>query len=86
MSNEYVLDAKEKIGPNPEIYIQKYISESVNHFSGETIRIKVEYEPSQVTNAILYDFAGENVNKVLAPESLKTSVINELKSAVKHYK
>ena len=66
--------------------IRKYISESVNHFSGETIRIKVEYEPNQVTNAILYDFAGENVNKVLAPESLKTSVINELKSAVKHYK
>ena len=32
------------------------------------------------------DFAGENVNKALAPESLKTSVINELKSAVKHYK
>lgn len=46
MSNEYVLDAKEKIGPNPEIYIQKYISESVNHFSGETIRIEVEYEPN----------------------------------------
>lgn len=86
MSNEYVLDAREKIGSNLEIYIQKYISESVNHFSGETIRIEVEYEPNQVTNAILYDFAGENVNKVLAPESLKTSVINELKSTVKHYK
>lgn len=27
-----------------------------------------------------------NMFKVLAPESLKTSVINELKSAVKHYK
>lgn len=118
MSNEYALDAKEKIGPNPEMYIQQYISESVNHFSGETIRIEVEYEPNQVTNAILYDFAGENVKvkkgndgknvatfskmnsvtltgwfmqyanmfKVLAPEGLKNSVINELKSAVKHYK
>ena len=118
MSNDYALDAKEKIGPNPEMYIQKYISESVNHFSGETIRIEVEYEPNQVTNAILYDFAGEEVKvkkgnsgknvatfskmnsvtltgwfmqyanmfKVLAPESLKNSVRNELKSAVKHYK
>ncbi len=118
MSNEYALDAKEKIGSNPEMYIQQYISESVNHFSGETIRIEVEYEPNQVTNAILYDFAGENVKvkkgndgknvaifskmnsvtltgwfmqyanmfKVLAPENLKNSVINELKSAVKHYK
>lgn len=27
-----------------------------------------------------------NMFKMLAPESLKTSVINELKSAVKHYK
>lgn len=118
MSEEYAIDAKEKIGINPELIIQKYIQESVNHFSGETIRIEVEYEPNQVTNAILYDFAGKNVKvkkldngkciaifskmdsvtltgwfmqyanmfKVLAPESLKNSVINELKSAVKHYK
>ena len=25
------------------------------------MRIEIEYEPNQVTNAILYDFAGENV-------------------------
>lgn len=118
MSEQYALDAKEKIGPNPELIIQRYIQESVNHFSGETIRIEVEYEPNQVTNAILYDFAGEDIKvkkgndgknvaifskmnsvtltgwfmqyanmfKVLAPESLKNSVINELKNAVKHYK
>lgn len=61
MSEEYAIDAKEKIGINPELIIQKYIQESVNHFSGETIRIEVEYEPNQVTNAILYDFAGKNV-------------------------
>lgn len=60
MSEEYAIDAKEKIGVNPELIIQKYIQESVNHFSGETIRIEVEYEPNQVTNAILYDFAGKN--------------------------
>lgn len=35
ISEEYAIDAKEKVGPNPESYIQNYIEESVNHFSGE---------------------------------------------------
>ena len=61
ISDEYSIDAKEKIGQNPELYIQEYIEKSVNHFSGESIRIEVEYEPSQVTNAILYDFASSSV-------------------------
>lgn len=61
ISEEYLIDAKEKIGPNPELYIQEYIEKSVNHFSGESIRIEVEYAPNQVTNAILYDFAGSSV-------------------------
>ena len=62
MSDEYSIDAKEKIGQNPELYIPNYIEKSVNHFSGESIRIEVEYEPNQVANAILYDFAGCSVN------------------------
>lgn len=62
MSDEYSIDAKEKIGVNPEIIIQDYIQKSVNHFYGDTIRIEVEYEPGQVTNAILYDFAGDNIS------------------------
>lgn len=61
ISEEDSIDAKEKIGQNPELYIQEYIEKSVNHFSGESIRIEVEYEPNQVTNAILYDFAGSSV-------------------------
>lgn len=61
MSDEYSIDVKEKISQNPELYIQEYIEKSVNHFSGEFIRIEVEYEPNQVTNAILYDFAGSSV-------------------------
>ena len=61
ISEEYSIDAKEKIGQSPELYIQEYIEKSVNHFSGESIRIEVEYEPNQVTNAILYDFAGSSV-------------------------
>ena len=35
------LNAVEKIGPNPELIIRKYIEESVNHFLGETVRIEV---------------------------------------------
>ena len=61
ISEEYAIDAKEKVGPNPESYIQNYIEESVNHFSGEVVRIEVEYKPDPVTNAILYDFAGKDI-------------------------
>lgn len=61
MSSEEAIPAEEKIGVNPELVIQDYIKKSVNHFSGDTIRIEVEYEPSPSTNAILYDFAGDGI-------------------------
>ncbi|HIT89164.1 MAG TPA: WYL domain-containing protein [Candidatus Merdenecus merdavium] len=61
ISDEYAIDAKEKVGVNPESYIQKYIEESVNHFSGDLVRIEVQYTPDPVTNAILYDFAGRDI-------------------------
>lgn len=61
MSDEHSIDAREKLGDNPELYIQNYIEKSVNHFSGESTKIEVEYKPSQATNAILYDFTGGNV-------------------------
>lgn len=62
-----IVEAQEKIGKNPEAYIQNYIEESVNHFSGEIIHIEVEYIPNTITNAILYDFVGKDV-KVRALE------------------
>lgn len=61
ISDEKVLDACKKVGPNPEDFIRKYIEESVNHFSGEAVRIEVEYNPDPVANAILYDFAGKDI-------------------------
>ena len=61
MSSEEAIPAEEKIGVNPELVIQDYIKKSVNHFSGNTIRIEVEYNPAPITNAILYDFAGEGI-------------------------
>ena len=62
ISQSDAIDAVEKIGPNPELIIRKYIEESVNHFLGETVRIEVEYKPEPATNAILYDFVGKNVS------------------------
>lgn len=61
ISDEYAIDVKEKVRPNPENFIQKYIEESVNHFSGDLVRIEVQYTPDSVTNAILYDFAGRDI-------------------------
>ena len=61
MSDEKMIDAKEKVGVNPEMIIQDYIEKSVNHFQGELIRVEVEYEPGQAANAILYDFASGNI-------------------------
>lgn len=34
----------------------------MNHFSGDIVRVEVEYIPNSVTNAILYDFAGKDIN------------------------
>ena len=61
MTEENIIDAKYKVGLNPELQIQEYIKKSVNHFQGDSIRIKVEYLPSQITNAILFDFVGEKI-------------------------
>lgn len=33
----------------------------MNHFSGDLVRIEVQYAPDPVTNAILYDFAGKDI-------------------------
>ena len=80
MSEEYLIDAKEKIGQNPELYIQEYIEKSVNQFSGESIRIVVAYEPNQVTNAILYDFAGSSVKVRKQPNGSCTAVFSKMNS------
>lgn len=61
ISQEAAVPAREKIGANPDLFIQSYIERSVLCFSGEEIRIEVEYEPNPVNNNILYDFAGTNV-------------------------
>lgn len=55
-----ITPAEEKIGKNPELKIQEYIEKSVSQFSGDKIRILLEFEPNQVNNAIIHDFAGED--------------------------
>ncbi len=99
ISEENLIDAKEKIGQNPELYIQEYIEKSVNHFSGESIRIEVEYEPGQVTNAICRAVFSKmnsvtltgwfmkyaNMFKVIKPEKLRNELREQLKAAVRNY-
>lgn len=53
--------AENKLGKNPELKIQEYIEKSVSQFSGEKVRITLEFEPNQTNNGIIYDFAGEDV-------------------------
>lgn len=110
--------AEEKIGANPEMKIQEYIERSVSQFSGDKVRITLEYTPNQTNNGIIHDFAGEdilmkktkdgkvqisfvklnsptlvawliqNANrfKVVAPDTIKEQVINQLHESLNLYK
>lgn len=80
MSDETAIAAKEKVGENPEIFIQRYIEESVNHFSGELVRIEVQYRPDSVTNAILYDFAGKDIKVVKQTEDIYKATFVKMNS------
>ena len=45
MSSEETIPAEEKIGVNQELVgFRTILKKSVNHFSGNTIRIEVEYK------------------------------------------
>ncbi len=60
ITKEKSVEATNKLGPNPEKVLQEFVDQSVNHFSGEVVRLEVEYEPSISTNRILYDFVGKD--------------------------
>lgn len=64
MTRRAAVDVREKVGQNPELYIQKYIEKSVYHFSGDIVRIEVVYNADLVTNAILYEFAGKKITVI----------------------
>ncbi len=55
-----ITPAEEKIGQNPEIKIQEYIEKSVSQYSGEKVRIVLEFTPNQTNNAIIHDFVGDD--------------------------
>lgn len=61
ITDEIAISAKDRLGENPELILQDHIRKSVNHFSGEKIRVEIEYEPDDSNNAILYDFASDDV-------------------------
>lgn len=60
-SEERMIAPEEKLGPNPDWYIQEYIEKTVNNFSGKEIKIELEYTPSQGINGIILDFIGKQV-------------------------
>ena len=61
-SEEKMILPEEKLGPNPELYIQDYIEKTVNNFSGKEIKIELEYIPSPGINGIILDLIGKQVS------------------------
>lgn len=61
ISDESVMPAEEALGPNPEIVIKNWVRKSVRHFSGNEIKVVLEYEPNKIINGILYDFVGKDI-------------------------
>lgn len=64
ISDKPMLNAAEKLGPNPETLIREYINHSVNGYSGNDIRIEIEMEPSDTARGILIDFIGKKNIKI----------------------
>lgn len=53
--------AEVKLGQNPEIKIREYIKQSVSQYSGEKVRLTLEFTPNQANNSIIHDFVGDDV-------------------------
>lgn len=68
MSDEKSIDSRDKLGDNPEFRIREYIDKSVNHFSGDMVRVEVEFTPSRINNQIIYDFAGNDMSIIKLSE------------------
>ena len=61
ISNELAVPARERLGKNADEVIKKRLMTQVFHYGGEETRIVLEYIPEQISNAILYDFAGKDI-------------------------
>lgn len=61
ISDENIIEAREKLGLDANYVIDEYVNYNVNYFSGNLINIEMEYIPDQISNAILYDFIGEPI-------------------------
>ena len=60
--DEVARDPKDFLGDNPSIKIQEHVDTCINQFSGALIRLKLEYEGSDMN--LLYDYAGENIRLI----------------------
>lgn len=64
ISEEDMVTAEQKLGKDAVTIIQKEIELSVNHYGGSEIKIVLEYMPNREANAILFDFAGADMEVV----------------------
>lgn len=55
-------DPKDFLGDNPSIKIQEHVDTCINQFGGDLIRLKLEYEGSDMN--LFYDYAGENIRLI----------------------
>lgn len=60
--DEIARNPKDFLGDNPSIKIQEHVDTCINQFSGALIRLKLEYEGSDMN--LLYDYAGENIRLI----------------------
>lgn len=61
-NDEISRDPKEFLGENPSLKIQEHVDTIINQFSGDLIRLKIEYNGSDLN--LLYDFAGDNIRLI----------------------
>ena len=61
ISDEKWVSPQEKLGEKAEQVLQTYVEKSVDNYAGKEIKMVLEYIPGQITNNILYDFAGKDI-------------------------
>ena len=80
ISDEPMIPMKDFLGDLPEYKLQDYIDKQVNHYSGEEVRLVLEFNYEPRNMAILADFAGDNVKLVHMDDGKIRAMIAKLDS------
>ena len=62
ISDKVMIPARNFTGPNPDVFLQEYIDRQVNHYSGSTIRLTLEFEPNPLNMALLAELDGYDLS------------------------